>query len=1087
MGKILLTLYVLLLSGFCSVSAQPVLYGLTSEGGSRGGGALIKLDPSSNQLTAHFNWNPIGQRPFLNDLVEYKGKLYGMTLYGSTSSSSFGTIFSYDPISKIYTLLFDFNNFSGAGPCGSLLASGGKLFGMTRFGGRSNDGTIFSFDPVTNTHTKLFDFNKTNGASPYGSLIEYDGKLYGMTSEGGSSNNGTIFSFDPVNNIHTNLLDFDGTNGSNPNGSLVVVGSKLYGMTKGGGVSKSGTIFSFNPVINTHTKLFDFNNANGINPYGSLVFSGNKLYGVTQIGGIENKGTIFSFDPTINNYTKLFDFNNTKGALPYGSLIEFDGKLYGMTSEGGKSNNGTIFSFDTVTNFHTNLFDFDNTSGINPKGSLWVTEGKLYGMTGGNEGSGSTLFSFDPLSNTHTKLCELSNTNGSNPTGSLVLYMGKFYGTTRYGNTGSTIFSFDPITNTHTKLFNFVDTNNSEPNGTLVVVGGKLFGTTQGGGSGNAGTIFSFDLLTNTHTKLFDFSYDNGGSPNGSLVEEGGKLYGMTRIGGNFNSGVIFSFDLVKNNYSKLFDFSYGNGSYPNGGLLVLDGKLYGMTSGDVSFSSNGTIFSFDPSKKTYTKLFDFSGTNGSTPYASLLVFGGKLYGMTERGGSSGLGTIFSFDPITGMHNKLFDFSSLISGVRPLGNLTESFGQLYGMTSRGGSNDKGTVFSYDPANNTFTKLHDFIGGNGASPSSGSSFVEYNPNPTLPFITITSPINGSIFNQESNINLNAYTSIPGGTISYVSFFEHGKKLGTDSTAPYSFTGRSVAPGTYRVSAIAITNTGDTLRSDTINVNVLAGCISSGNIFGEGYINIIGSAVADLTSDPSYPGNPNVSAQLSSFEYSNLGDQYGGRLRGYVCAPVTGEYLFYVSGDDQAGLWVSTDDNPANKQLVAYATTFTGFRQWDKFTTQQSQPIHLIAGQRYYVETLHKEYIDGDHLSVGWRLPDGTFERPISGNRLSPYITGGIGGQALSNGFAQDMRAALNMQLTATVLPNPSRNTFTVSLKGKEGSPIQAVVTDILGRVIETKRNLQPNGQLQMGQNWKPGIYILQLQQGDQRTILKLIKE
>jgi hypothetical protein len=327
----------------------------------------------------------------------------------------------------------------------------------------------------------------------------------------------------------------------------------------------------------------------------------------------------------------------------------------------------------------------------------------------------------------------------------------------------------------------------------------------------------------------------------------------------------------------------------------------------------------------------------------------------------------------------------------------------------------------------------------------------------------------------------------GSIKYVDFFEQGNKLGSDSTLPYTFTGLSVAAGTYRVSAIAVTNTSDTLSSDTITVNVLAGCTSSGTIFGEGYINIPGSAIANLTSDPSYPGSPYVSAQLSTFEYSNLGDQYGGRLRGYVCAPATGDYIFYVSGDDQAQLWVSTNDNPSNKQLVAYATTYTGFRQWDKFSTQQSQPIRLTAGQRYYIETLHKEYIDADHLSVGWKLPNGTFERPIPGYRLSPYIPSGIGGQAAPNGFVQDMRAALNTQLTATVLPNPSRNTFTVSLKGKEGTPIQAVVTDILGRVIETKRNLQPNGQMQIGQNWKPGIYILQLQQGDQRTILKLIKE
>jgi hypothetical protein len=355
------------------------------------------------------------------------------------------------------------------------------------------------------------------------------------------------------------------------------------------------------------------------------------------------------------------------------------------------------------------------------------------------------------------------------------------------------------------------------------------------------------------------------------------------------------------------------------------------------------------------------------------------------------------------------------------------------------------------------------------------------------LKITAPANNSSFPAGSDITVTADANNPVGSIAYLDFFEQGNKLGTDSTAPYSLTCLGVAPGTYRVSAIAITNTSDTLRSDTITVNVLVGCTSSGTIFGEGYINIPGSTVSDLTADPSYPGSPSVSAQLSSFEYANLGDNYGGRLRGYICAPVTGDYVFYISGDDQAGLWVSTNDNPANKQLVAYAATYTGFREWNKFSTQQSQPIRLKAGTRYYVETLHKEYTYEDHLSVGWRLPDGTYERPIAGNRLSPYIPGSIGGNAVPNGFVQEMRAALNAKLQTSVLPNPSRSIFTVSLKGEEGKPVQVMVTDILGRVIETRSNLQPNGQLQMGQNWKPGIYILQVQQGDQRTTLKLVKE
>jgi hypothetical protein len=87
----------------------------------------------------------------------------------------------------------------------------------------------------------------------------------------------------------------------------------------------------------------------------------------------------------------------------------------------------------------------------------------------------------------------------------------------------------------------------------------------------------------------------------------------------------------------------------------------------------------------------------------------------------------------------------------------------------------------------------------------------------------------------------------------------------------------------------------------------------------------------------------------------------------------------------------------------------------------------------------------------------------------------------------MRARLNASLQARVMPNPSRSAFTVSLEGEPGKPLQLRVTDVLGRLVESRSNLQPNTQLQIGQNWKPGIYILQVQQGDERKTIKLVKE
>jgi uncharacterized repeat protein (TIGR03803 family) len=172
-------------------------------------------------------------------------------------------------------------------------------------------------------------------------------------------------------------------------------------------------------------------------------------------------------------------------------------------------------------------------------------------------------------------------------------------------------------------------------------------------------------------------------------------------------------------------DFDNTNGSNSWGSLMqASDGRLYGMTNGGGS-NFAGVIFSFDPSSSTYTKLKDFDNTNGAFPFGSTLVQAsdGKLYGMTNGGGSGGYGVIFSFDPSSSTYTKLKDFDNT-DGANPNGNLMQaSDGKLYGMTYQGGSGGYGVIFSFDRSSSTYTKLKDFNYTNGANPYYGSAFIE----------------------------------------------------------------------------------------------------------------------------------------------------------------------------------------------------------------------------------------------------------------------------------------------------------------------------------------------------------------------------
>ena len=100
--------------------------------------------------------------------------------------------------------------------------------------------------------------------------------------------------------------------------------------------------------------------------------------------------------------------------------------------------------------------------------------------------------------------------------------------------------------------------------------------------------------------------------------------------------------------------------------------------------------------------------------------------------------------------------------------------------------------------------------------------------------------------------------------------------------------------------------------------------------------------------------------------NFGDNYGERIRGYLTAPVTGNYYFWIAGNDAAELWISNDGEPANKVLRARTTGGTSPRQWPLQPKQRSPWLTLVAGQKYYVEVLHKAGVGtNDNWSVGWR--------------------------------------------------------------------------------------------------------------------------
>lgn len=356
-----------------------------------------------------------------------------------------------------------------------ILFGKGLLWGLTADGGANDEGTLFAFDIATSTINTKVDFAMATGATPNGSLLlASDGKLYGVTGEGGANNAGVVFDYHIAANVYTKRADLSAATGSGPRGTLIEApGGKLYGLASSGGANNAGTIFEFDMTSGSVAAKIDLTQAGGTAPTGALMLaSDGKYYGTTSEGGAGNIGALFEYDMAANTYTKRADFPGD-GFLPYGSLIEASpGKLYGATY--GGNGTGMIFVYDVVTHVLTNKLNFAFATGRSCFGTLLkAPDGMLYGMVARGAASDlGAIFRYDPVANTYTNTVDLASATGSHPYGSLMLAADGFmYGLTTTGGAQDkgVVFRYDPATDTYAQLDDFVVTNGASPQFTHLV------------------------------------------------------------------------------------------------------------------------------------------------------------------------------------------------------------------------------------------------------------------------------------------------------------------------------------------------------------------------------------------------------------------------------------------------------------------------------------------------------------------------------------------------------------------------------------------------------------------------------------------
>ena len=225
------------------------------------------------------------------------------------------------------------------------------------------------------------------------------------------------------------------------------------------------------------------------------------------------------------------------------------------------------------------------------------------------------------------------------------------------------------------------------------------------------------------------FKGPDGKNPRGALTELNGELFGATYSGGkgacSGGCGVVFTIELGRERL--IYSFKGGaDGAHPGGTMVAIYGKLYGTTFAGGAHGK-GTFFSVTASGQEQV-LYSFKGApyDGAGPLGCLAGVSGALYGVTERGGYDNAGTVFHFQP-SGVEELVHSFDPATDGSAPTGlvNFPDS-DTMYGTAVGGGAHKLGTLFYVLP-NTSFRTIYSFRGhakGDGAYPEAPPTVVDY---------------------------------------------------------------------------------------------------------------------------------------------------------------------------------------------------------------------------------------------------------------------------------------------------------------------------------------------------------------------------
>ena len=259
----------------------------------------------------------------------------------------------------------------------------------------------------------------------------------------------------------------------------------------------------------------------------------------------------------------------------------------------------------------------------------------------------------------------------------------------------------------------------------------------------------------------------------------------------------------------------------------------------------------------------------------------------------------------------------------------------------------------------------------------------------PGATITSPLDGAVFQNTNPITVTALGAVPSGSITNIEFFVDDLKFGQDSTAPYSVLMTNVPAGVHRIVAYSRDNAGNNYTSRPVTFSVPLTVVSAGSVWkylddgsnqGTNWSQLsfndstwasgpaqLGYGEGDEATTVGFGGNP---------EAKNITTYF--RRNFYVTGATNyTNLIFSVKRDDGAVVYVNGVDvarfNMPNGSITSLTPGTTAGDDGTVFYPATVSAARLVEGLNVVAVEVHQDSAIGDDLSFDLQLLAGLYPR------------------------------------------------------------------------------------------------------------------